>query len=55
MEEKHAMCMIVAGIVLILVRMYTAWDIWVVLGALAIIKGIMIKMMPNCCSIKKKR
>lgn len=54
-KGKHATCMIVAGIVLILNQMYTKWDIWIVIGALAIIKGAMIMMMPSCCEAKKKR
>jgi hypothetical protein len=53
-KRKKAMSMLVAGIVLILNQMYLKWDIWVVIGALAIIKGLMIWMMP-CCEAKKKR
>ena len=50
-----AMKLLVLGIVLILVRIYTAWDIWVVLGAVLIIKGFLLLVMPNCgCQVKTK-
>jgi len=50
-----AMKLLVLGIVLILVRMYTAWDIWVVLGVLLIVKGILMFIMPRCaCQTKPK-
>jgi len=42
-----ALKMLILGIILILVRLYTAWDIWIVLGVLAIIKAIMLFMMPG--------
>jgi uncharacterized protein YjeT (DUF2065 family) len=48
------MKMLVLGIVLILVRLYTTWDIWVVLGVLAVIKGLILLLMPNCCCDKKQ-
>ena len=56
-----AVKMLVLGIVVILVRMFTAWDIWIVLGVLAVIKAIMLFVMPgSCCcdekpAVKKKR
>ena len=46
--QCHAAKMLVIGIVLILVRLYTTWDIWVVLGALLIIKGVLIVAMHGC-------
>ncbi|MBU0461133.1 MAG: hypothetical protein KJ574_00960 [Nanoarchaeota archaeon] len=50
-----AMKLLVFGIVLILVRMYTTWDIWIVIGALLIIKAIMLFIMPICPCIKGKK
>ena len=50
-----AMKLLVLGIVLILVRIYTAWDIWVVLGALLIAKGILVLIMPRCCCQDKPK
>lgn len=52
--------LLVIGIVLILVRMYTTWDIWVVIGAILIIKAILLYVMPMChCQVdaqpKKKK
>ena len=52
---------IILGVVLIAVRWYTPWDIWVVLGVLLILKGIMKMAMPMCghckpeSSMKKAR
>jgi len=47
--------LLVIGIVLILVRYYTLWDIWVVIGAILIIKGLLVLIMPNCyCQVKPK-
>ncbi|MBU1198960.1 MAG: hypothetical protein KKF46_08515 [Nanoarchaeota archaeon] len=50
--------MLVFGIILILVRLFTTWDIWVVLGALLIIKAIIMFIVPVCScetSAKKKK
>ena len=43
-----ALKMLVLGIVLILARLYTDWDIWVVIGVLVIIKAIIVFFMPMC-------
>ena len=48
----HAAKFIVVGIVLILVKWYTQWDIWVVLGVLLVLKGIMKLAMPTCSHCK---
>ena len=40
---------IVAGVVIILVRIYTNWDIWIVLGTMVAIKGLLKLAMPNGC------
>ena len=51
-----AMKLLVFGAILILVRLYTAWDIWVVLGALLVIKGLLLFIMPNCaCNTKEPK
>ena len=49
--------MLVLGIILILARLvYPTWDIWVVIGAILAIKGIMLFVMPVCpCNKKKKK
>ena len=48
--------LLVLGIIIILVRMYTAWDIWIVLGALLIIKAVLHFAMPStCCTIEKAK
>ncbi len=60
-SPKHvAMKFLVLGLVLILVPMYTDWNIWVVLGALLIVKALMLFVMPSskCCTeekLKKKK
>ncbi len=58
MEQCKPQCMaskvLVVGILLILVRMYTVWDIWVVIGALLIVKGLWLFAMPVCPCTKKK-
>lgn len=60
MENCSPKCMasklLIAGIILILTRLYTSWDIWVVIGSLLVIKGILLFVMPNChCNIEKKK
>ncbi len=59
MHGKHGgVCMLIVGIVLILVRLYTGWDIWVVIGAILVIKALLILLIPGCCeapTTKKKK
>ena len=59
-EEHTPQCkacmLIVLGIILVLVRLYTAWDIWLVIGAILIVKGIIKLIMPNCyCQTKASK
>ncbi|MEK6921468.1 MAG: hypothetical protein AABX82_06285 [Nanoarchaeota archaeon] len=58
MEQCKPQCaaikMVVAGLVLIGVRMYTTWDIWLVIGAMLAIKGALLFVMPVCPCTKKK-
>ena len=41
---------LVIGIVFIAARWYTTWDIWVVIGVLLVLKGLMKFAMPMGCS-----
>lgn len=60
-NHRHiAIKLLIVGVVFVLVRLYTDWDIWVVIGAILVIKAILLFVMPahNCDSkeskIKKK-
>jgi uncharacterized membrane protein HdeD (DUF308 family) len=50
MEEfKHghmAIKLLVLGIVLILIRLYTSWDMWIVVGIIMILAAILKLVMP---------
>lgn len=46
MSKHFAAKFLIAGIVIILVRLYTHWDIWVVIGALMIAKAILMLAHP---------
>ena len=39
---------IVVGLILIINQLYIKWDIWVVLGVLIALKGVMKLVMPTC-------
>jgi len=47
--------LLVAGILLILVRTLTEWDMWVVVGAILIIKALVMYSMSGCCQKKAPR
>ena len=44
----HGSKWIVFGLILIVNQLYLKWDIWVVLGVLVVLKGIMKLSMPSC-------
>ena len=44
----------ICGIIFILVRLYTTWDIFVVIGALMVIKAIWLFFMPSTCTCDDK-
>ena len=46
--------LIVIGIIVVVVRLYTALDIWVVLGALLILKGLLHMIKPTCGHVEAK-
>lgn len=44
----HGAKWVVFGLILIVNQLYLKWDIWVVLGVLVVLKGIMKLAMPSC-------
>ena len=44
----HAGKLIVFGLILVANQLYLKWDIWVLIGALFVLKGIMKMAMPSC-------
>ena len=48
------MKLLVFGLVIVLTRMFTNLDIWIVLGGLIILKALMIILMPVCHCTKNK-
>lgn len=47
--------MLIVGIVLILVRLYTNWDIWIVIGALIVLKAILLYLTPASSNAKTRK
>ncbi len=45
--------LLVLGLILLAVRLYTSFDMWIVIGALLVIKGILLYIMPVCACTKK--
>ncbi len=55
-SQCKAMRLLVFGIILLVARLYTTLDIWVVIAALLISKAILLFIVPVCpCSKKAKR
>ena len=54
-HAKHMFVMpLLIGIVIILARLYTQWDIWIVLGVILIVKAVMMLVHPDCYKGKKR-
>jgi membrane-bound ClpP family serine protease len=47
--------LLVLGVILILVRVFTKWDMWIVLGVILIIKAIAMLVIPGKMSNEKAK
>jgi uncharacterized membrane protein HdeD (DUF308 family) len=47
--------MLIFGVILILVTLFTTWNVWLVIGILLVIKAIIMLIMGAACKGKKKR
>jgi len=47
--------LLILGIIIILVRIFTPWDIWVVLGVLLVIKAVIMFLLPMKSGSKKRK
>jgi hypothetical protein len=50
-----AIKLLVFGLVIVLARLFTEWDIWIVVGVLLIIKAIVMFVMSLCPCCKKEK
>ena len=46
--QCKAMKMLVFGSIILLTRIYTTLDIWIVIGCLLVFKAIILLLMPKC-------
>ncbi len=48
--------LLIVGLILILVTLFTTWNIWLVIGAMLVIKALLLFIMPVCpCRGKAKK
>jgi len=53
-HKCFAWMLIAVGATLILVTVYTTWNIWIVIGALLVLKGILKLAKPMCAHCEGK-
>ena len=46
--------LVLIGLILVLVRLYTMWDIWVVMGVILIVGGFLLMANPTCSHVQAK-
>lgn len=54
-KGKKAVMLFIFGLVILLARLYTKWDIWIVLGVLMIVKALLMAVMSMCCQGKEEK
>lgn len=54
-KGKKAVMLFVFGLILVLARLYTQWDIWLVIGVLLMVKAVLIALMSVCCQGKEEK
>lgn len=54
-KGKRAVMLFVFGLILVLVRLYTQWDIWIVVGVLLMAKAVFMAAMSLCCRSREEK